>query len=315
MPADFSSPDLVGLLVELDRGESQPALVDALGKIMREYAFQNARVDPAGRLKPSSEASGYLTTKCGKWTIFVPWALAFAFPGPDLTESLVELAERVKLDGRGYIALSGSATTCGRFVAIADVDFAQYIFELPEALSTKVRAMIERRTPAILVRVKFGESFLRPWDGLLKKLNDSLNNILPDRPIKFEFVDDATSYGLMAVSNFVLPSDQNDHMAGAAMKSYLFQEAILAEDGTPPWHLDTADELVRYVKYLIKAVKVLQTDSPYKALKRSLSLARVLRFDDLSVRAEALVGDETAAFFARTSSVSAIEDLWGDLNH
>jgi hypothetical protein len=118
MPPPFSPQDIVSLAVDFDRGTAPASLTKRLGRLVEEYAFQSAYCDPDQRLAAADAFPGYLVTNSGQLQVYVPWALAFAFPGPAILDGLVAVAERSMIEGRGNIVLSGSTTFSGRFAGL-----------------------------------------------------------------------------------------------------------------------------------------------------------------------------------------------------
>ncbi len=172
MPPPFSPQDIVSLAVDVDRGTAPASLTDRLRRLVEEYAFQNAYCDPDQRLTAANTFPGYLVTNSGQWQVYVPWALAFAFPSPTVLDGLVAVAERSMIKGRGNIVLSGSTTFAGRFAGLGDIDLAQYVFDDVQRFVDRVKELIERGSSAILVRVKYLQEYVAPWDGLIATLGD-----------------------------------------------------------------------------------------------------------------------------------------------
>jgi hypothetical protein len=321
MPPLFTPQDLLGLALEVERGEAPRKLVQYFERLVKERTFQIARDDRAGRLEEAAGEPGYLVTSSGRWSVYVPWPLAFAFPGPELLDELVDVIERVILRGRGNAVLSGSTTFAGRIAALGDIDLAQYMFGGAPALPAGVKDLVSRNNSAILVRVKWGRRYRRPWKKLLEDLDQRLDpgldrlrlNRVLRKSMKFDFVDAETPFGLMPVSNIVLPSVAGDRRRGAARKSFVFQEAVLVAAGGPPWPLLMAGELLRYMKFLVRETKKYRDDKPIKALKRALSLSRLLGLDLLGQQAEAALAGDAASMVAGDSSISELDELWADL--
>src|SRR5437016_5615222 len=99
MAPPFRPQDLISLAVDAESGKAVDQLVERMKRVLQEAAFQSAFGDPDERLVPTPDAPGYLTTASGRWQVYVPWPLAFAFPASVLLDGLVAVAERVMLGG------------------------------------------------------------------------------------------------------------------------------------------------------------------------------------------------------------------------
>jgi hypothetical protein len=310
MTSPFSPQDIVALAVEVDRGAAPASVTKHLNRLIAEYAFQNSYSDPDQRLIATDAFPGYLVTQSGRWSVYVPWALVFAFPSPDVLDGLVAVAERSMLQGRGNVVLSGSTTFAGRFAGLGDIDLAQYVFDDVQDIASRVHELAHRDGPAILVRVRCHGEYIAPWDELVAALHGWTALADKSERIKFDFIDGATPFGLMPVSNIVLPSDAGDHTKGAARKSFVFQEAVLALTDNPPWPLVMAEELLRYLRFLVREILAYQTDNPMKAVKRALSLVRIVGLNDLGARAETVLASQAANMAAHQSCLRELDTLW-----
>jgi hypothetical protein len=311
MSSPFVPQRLIALALDAEAGTAPEALVRHFELLASEMAFQSVGADPAGRLEYADKAPGYLVTTCADWWVYVPWPLAFAFPEPTLLGGLVTVAERVMLEGPGNVAISGSTAFSGVIAGLGDIDLAQYVYD-PETLPARIQHVVQRSGPAVLVRVKIGREFRRPWDDLMAWLS---SQSVTGR-MKFDFVDDATPFDLMPVSNVVLPSDPGDRKLGAALMSFAYQEAVLVRADGPPWPLMNADELLRYLKYLVQEVheyRHARPARPVKALKRALSLSRILGLDDLAQQAQAWLAEPPATHAAGAACIAELVSLWADL--
>lgn len=315
MPRAFLPQDIVSLAVDVDRGTAPASITAHFARLLSEYAFQNASCDPDERLTSDATYPGYLTTNSGKWTALVPWALAFAFPSPVTLDGLVAVAERSMLPGEGNVVLSGSTNFAGRFAGLGDIDLAQYVFDDRQAFVARVQDLIRRDGSSNLVRVKYLIEYFAPWQSLIATLGNVSMLAQETERIKFEFIDGETPFGVMPVSNVVLPSDRADHTGGAARKSFVFQEVVLALDGDPPWSLAMADELLRYLRFLVREVQTYRDiGNPIKALKRALMLVRILGLDELGSRAEIVLASDMANASSHESCIAELEALWPHLS-
>ncbi|MGJ4882120.1 MULTISPECIES: hypothetical protein [unclassified Bradyrhizobium] len=315
MAAPFTPNDIIALAVDAERGTAPELIIGSFKRLVQEYAFQSAHCDPDERLSVAAEHAGYLTTRSGSWTVYVPWPLAFAFPSAITLDGLVSVAERSMLEGRGNVVLSGSTTFAGRVAALGDVDLAQYIFDDGSEIANRVERLMRRDGPTILVRVKFDREYQAPWEDLITALGRLRSLATESERIKLDFVDGVTPFGVMPVSNVVLPSDPSDRSKGAASRSFVFQEAVLTADGNPPWPLVVPEELLRYLKFLLRDMLAhRQAGKLVKALKRALSLTRILGLAELGDRAEAVLASRSAAGLAQESCMAELEALWPYLN-
>jgi hypothetical protein len=184
------------------------------------------------------------------------------------------------------------------------------VFDDVQHFVDRVKELIQRKGSAVLVRVKYLQEYVAPWDGLIAMLGGVSSLTDEKERIKFEFVDGETPFRLMPVSNIVLPSDANDRSKGAAQKSFVFQEAVLALAENPPWPLVMADELLRHLRFLVRDIRAYRkVKKPIKALKRTLSLVRILGMNDLGARAETVLTSDAANVTSRESCLKELDPL------
>jgi hypothetical protein len=125
------------------------------------------------------------------------------------------------------------------------------------------------------------------------------------RRFMVEFLGRSSAFGILPVSNVVLPSIFGDRSAGAAASSFSFQEAVAvprAYDGADlPWSLVDPSQIAAYINFLRCDVVKYRHDKPIKALKRAVSLAATIRlFEFVNEGLDILTSAQTRAYIERT---------------
>ena len=240
-----------------------------------------------------SAVHGYLEVRKSEHILFVPYNLSIYFPFAETLEQLIDLAGQVRLSDSGSICISGSATFMGAPVAIADLDFCEYL-ELPGAdIAARVRGIYFASHP-YCVSVRCATNALaRPWHDEMDPLEQFLGMAAPAGVIsteawKADYVASFSGGGLLETSNLGVPFGAGTIERDATDKSWTSQEVpIVRADGSPPRLLTASENPIgEYGRWLLhnQIPKFLGPD-PVKAAKRALSLASLLRLtkqaDDL----------------------------------
>lgn len=268
--------------------------LDELRVAWEELSFAYQRLDPNQCLLPASTVPGYLTTTCGKWHVFVPWPLVTSFPGPEIISTLLDAGSTVAIQPMVNLCISGSSAALGQDIVIADLDFCQYVELPPRELVHGARVFTSATDARILTKASYGNQSdivaIPPWEQSWLQLEATMTNIVAvDDAQRFmlDFIGYSARFGLMPISNVILPTSRTDRTLGAADQSFVFQEAVATpmEQQAPPWGLVDPIQLCKYLRYLRAKMISLLDDSPVKALKRALSLSYTIRLHSFAPRA------------------------------
>jgi len=226
------------------------------------------------RASPAVEP-GYVVLPVEDRRVHVPFHLVDSVPDAKLLLQFFELASHVRLSDESQIGISGSSVFLGRINEVADIDFCEYVTHSPkaEAVKAKVAQRFVSITPTLFVKGKIDEfEFVRSPD---LSHEHTVAKIATDTRVKLDYVSLSEPF-LLPLSNVSLFIDLGTPEASIRGKSWAFQEIAL--DGKAPMFAVTRPELIgQYMAWARGEVDhYLELDDPFKALKRSLSLSRVL---------------------------------------
>jgi len=189
-----------------------------------------AHTDPFKELD-TSHAAGYLVGEVRGWKVFVPWPLIKLYPGAEMMARLIALANDIAIRPPLALCVSGSIVLLGTQLAAADLDFCQYVSTVPSELVADVAEFRYPREDLILVSARYGHAkpSTPPWDISWPELEQrmrSCGQVDGAERLILEFLRQADWLGAIAASSVVLCSDFDDRTRGAAMQSFIYQEAI-----------------------------------------------------------------------------------------
>jgi hypothetical protein len=218
---------------------------------------------------------GYIVLPVADRRVHVPFHLVDSIPDDKHLLQFFELANHVRLSDESQIGISGSSVFLGRIDEVADIDFCEYVTQAPkaEAVKAKFAQRFVAMTPALFVKGKIDEfEFVRSPE---LSHEHTVAKIATDTRVKLDYVSLSEPF-LLPLSNVSLFVDLGAPEASIRGKSWPFQEIALDEN--PPMFAVTRPELIgQYMAWARGEVDhYLELGDPYKALKRSLSLSRVM---------------------------------------
>lgn len=231
--------------------------------------FQGATVDSAH--------PGYLIRD----QVLVPFYLLEDLPGTNELGELVALGLSLRVAPNGVICLSGSTALLGTLRFVGDIDYCEYA--APGTYSTEdivasTSAHAGRTACPLCERVKV----MNPkWSQSCSAWDSSSSVELTRRidterayQLKLDFITNTQSAGTVEATNvaLLLVAGREDEIVRA---SFAAQEVPIP-GSVLPRPLCEPLQLGRYINFLIEQVEHYADTSPVKALKRALSLARIL---------------------------------------
>jgi len=323
---------LMGAIAALDeRGdlraddEERAALQRAIEAIWHAQAVYLAARYGAVATEPGYVARG---------AMLVPVYLLEDIPSEAELAELAAVGLEVRVSADGTICLSGSVALLRTLEHVGDLDFCEYAeYRLPrgtQEIVASVDAHARRPTTPICRRVKvvpmIALSCDSGWDAARCALFEKhIDN--GARHLKLDFVVRTGAVGVVEATNVVLLLDGVDAeppgettgtahestgtRAATLAKSYAGQEvAIASADAVLPRPIGDPDQLGRYINFLRRQVDAYRRDDPLKALKRGLSLTRVMLLDEHGEAIIDLLRDEHGAL---AGAMAAREALLRDL--
>jgi hypothetical protein len=220
---------------------------------------------------------GYVKFELGSRCAQVPFHLVDVLPPDETLEQFFDLADHVRLSSQSQICLSGSTVFLGRIASAGDVDFCEYVRTSPK--SQIIRKSADQKcssvTPTLFVSGSFNRDDQTRFDRATVRMDPSvLDKLSKANSIKLDYLCRVgpVEGPLSNISLFVDPAAPD---VGAAGSSWAFQEVVLGAD-RPIYPLMRPEQLGRYMLWLAKKIDETIVDEPVKAVKRSLSLSRVL---------------------------------------
>lgn len=257
---------------------------------------------------------GYVA--CGP--VLVPVHLVEDLPGAAELTEIAEIGLAVRVSVEATICLSGSVVLLRSLEYVGDLDFCEYAAYRDTLESSDVVAAVaaHARRPTLpicrQVKVMPRQAFScdRGWDD---ELCEQLRRLIVggERHLKLDFVARAASIGVVEATNIVLLLD--DSRAATLAKSFAGQEVpIGAADAVLPRPIGDPIQLGRYINFLHQQVEAYLREDPLKALKRGLSLSRVMFLDDHGETIIELLRDEQGALAGAIAARAALlEELEG----
>jgi hypothetical protein len=232
-------------------------------------AFQGATVDSAH--------PGYLIRD----KVLVPFYLLQDLPGTAELAELAALGLSLRVTNDGVICLSGSAVLLGTLKFVGDIDYCEYA--VPGTYSTadivaSVSVHAARSACPLCERVKVVNT---KWSQSGAAWDSTASAELTRRideegayQMKLDFITSTQTTGTVEATNMalLLAAGREDEIVRA---SFAAQEAPVP-GSVLPRALCEPLQLGRYINFLIGQVQGYAGKNPVKALKRALSLARIL---------------------------------------
>ncbi|TMQ03395.1 MAG: hypothetical protein E6J91_47185 [Deltaproteobacteria bacterium] len=285
--------------------DERDQLQRALEQVWRAHA-----VYLAPRYGAMAAEPGYIS--CGG--VLVPVHLAEDAPGPDELAELVEIGRAVRITASDTLCLSGSAALLSALEHVGDLDFCEYAeYRVPDGaieITAAVDAHARRSIMPVCQRVKLaGSSPLEVschdhWDDSARSaVEQGIGS--GSRYLKLDFVVRSATIGVVEATNVVLLLD--DGRAATLAKSFAGQEVPVGEaDAILPRPLCDPLSLGRYINFLRAQINIYSRKDPVKALKRGLSLARILFLDARGETILDLLRDPQGALQAAISAREAL---------
>lgn len=248
---------------------------------------------------------GHLIFSAAGRTLYIPYHLAELFPSGEVLQYIVEQAEAVRVFTDSTICLSGSAAF-GLQIA-SDIDFCEYV---PHSGRRVAQSFLSKAAIAFpfCTEIRHNNATLEyPWvaDQVLKLCTTDNGRIggkctCGSHDWKFDFVGYTEADGSLPISNLCVHEDDAEAL------SWSFQEIAITEKPRPIRHLVVPLELGKYVLWLRDQIDKYRAVRPHKALKRSLSLARILR---LNAESERILAFLTTPGFVNQSRRNVADEI------
>jgi hypothetical protein len=255
-------------------------------------------------LSLSLDNPGHLTAKVGECILYIPYHLVDELPSGEALRYIVEQADALRIFTDSTICLSGSAAF-GIEVA-SDIDFCEYVPHTGKRVAQSFLAKGSRGLP-FCIGVKHNKQKVEyPWNeaSILHLCRTDTGRIggkctCAKRDWLFDYV------GALADRTPIPLSNKCVHEDDAEMLSSPYQEIAITAKPQPVTYLATPRELGKYVLRLRREINDYRAARPDKALKRALSLARILYLIPVSDRILELL--RSSAFRAMTRKHIACE--------
>lgn len=234
--------------------------------------------------------NGFLKKEVGGFVLRVPWNLIPLFPDGDTLNEVCKLATEIRQGRESTICISGSFTMSKFLPYIDDLDFCEYVPISDETLFGQIAKTAVRPSEWwCCYKIQFVDThWSRPWER--NEIDQRTMRMIVSgaekgkRIGKCDFIVHTEINGVLTASNLILIVDDCAGQEAEKFKSFPAQEAPYDHSSWVPRRLDEPLELGKYICWLRCQLLEHEKDNPAKALKRLLSLTRVLFRDDLSQR-------------------------------
>lgn len=260
---------------------------------------------------------GYLIRIDPPATIRAPYHLVPSFPSAQIFDSIWKVACRVRTMDNSIMCLSGSAAVIRSSLIVSDIDFCEYIIGTPADIASSLVRHKDMDPSVVFLRLKFAE---KSWDRanfilenleMLRLINPSIDRFSHGM---VEYIAHPDQIRPIEASNKLIFCDQN-WMSSSIDRSFRAQEAILSPSAFVPFHLNDPFEMGRYMNWLIEKIEDEHNQRNYvKALKRSLSLARLCFLSSISERITTFIDKSVDFYQSELISVDHIFRIVEDLN-
>ncbi|MGQ0583571.1 MAG: hypothetical protein ACT4O6_16655 [Reyranella sp.] len=253
-------------------GTFPPKIKNNIEQLIGLRARYARRPGAEGGGTADTEVPGYVVVEFAGRRVRVPYHLVDALPPNDVLEQMFQLASHVRLSEDSQMCLSGSAVFGGRVSSIADIDFCEYIPVQPATARSVLGSRCANVRPTLFVAGRIDED---KFDRLRTQTHPSvLDGIDKASTAKLDYVCHLEPF-IGPLSNLSLFIDPSRPEAGSAKNSWPHQEVVLGE-APPLYPLMRPELLGRYMLWLREEIGKHIESRPVKAVKRSLSLSRVL---------------------------------------
>jgi hypothetical protein len=267
--------------------------------------FQGASVDTA--------QPGYILRD----KVLVPFYLLQDLPGTTELAEFAALGLSLRVTEDGVICLSGSTALLGAMKFVGDIDYCEYA--VPGTYSTTgivtstsahaVRSICPLCERVKVVNPKWSRS-CGAWDPTTPV---ELTRLIDEGAyqLKLDFITSTQAVGTVEATNMalLLAEGREDEVLRA---SFAAQELPIPGSVLPRPLCDPL-QLGRYINFLIEQIQDYATKNPVKALKRALSLARILMLpqwdDDLIGYLQDPRAALTAAIEARSRLLETLSSV------
>jgi hypothetical protein len=240
------------------------SLISLRAKYARRHSEQSAKL-------AATSAPGYVIIEVAGQQLHVPFHLVDAVPLDDTLNVLLKLADHVRLSQISQICISGSAVFLGRLDDAADIDFCEYVTVHPIAIQEQLKYRCSAVDPALFVKGRVDSTRLTRREA--GAYLDGAGQIAP-QVIKLDYVSLVEPF-LVPLSNISLFVDPARPEVAVANRSWPFQEIAIGGDA-PIFQIMRPELLGQYMDWLLDRIDEYLASNPVKALKRALSLSRVL---------------------------------------
>lgn len=240
------------------------------------HLVSNSDLDQSLEVDPS--VPGYLSRAVDNRTVYVPMNLAYVSPTHRAIVELSEISSSIRVNLTSHTCISGSAAFLGRTTQISDIDYAEYFEE--DGIESYFREYVARERSvkfsfkACEVRMRDGgrvRDIELPFVNCSKSLAEALW-----RQIHIDGLDELKDVGPLPISNKVLPVQSGQ----ISESSFVYQEIVVIDStgGKPSRSLANQSHLKNYIEFLISESDKHLKMKPVKALKRTIALLSLLRY-------------------------------------
>ncbi|MDR5884081.1 hypothetical protein [Caballeronia sp. LZ032] len=239
-------------------------LDDALRDILALSAEFAALTSTDDRFEARTDAPGYVYMRRGSVGFSVPYYLAPVWPSNKTLAAIEDVLPLVRMSDGSCFCLSGSSTFLGVVSSISDIDCCEYFLGDGNALFTALEHTSRNTTEScLLVTYKIkgrdeGVKKQRPFglNGGIEVFLESngIQNYDDLQSLKLDFVASLSGFGVLAVTNLVVP--MSDALDEQGKISFQYQEAVAHCDTSAPLRgLVQPADLGRYLCFLVDDAK------------------------------------------------------------
>ncbi len=287
---------------------------DTLSIIWKTYSLSLASNE--SYLTIDTKNVGYLIMEANGHTINIPSHLISFFPTNSVLVELCEIANEVKRAKESTICISGSSTYFKIFEYMADIDYCEYVSHEDQSvfdgLKEAMGEFLSLAPKMIAYKIKLSDrlnkyEWIRGWN----MSSNIMEEILDRKPkdlniISCDFLSPTSCVGTVEITNRILIIDPSNPDSFAGLQSFPHQEAPLDCDGWVPRTLTSPIMTGLYIKWLINSIEDLcnKKDSylhKIKAIKRALSLSRIMFYENMTNSILELIDEDIALELAAIS--------------
>jgi hypothetical protein len=250
---------------------------DALVRTLRALADTYAVY--YGGWASDEQNPGYLVSAIGGISCTVPVHLVPLFPSVLHLQKLIELSQILRVSERSILCLSGSNAIVTALEHVDDVDFCEYIPIKDNDFAHCDFFRYQKSHNILAVGLRVGT---QKWNSFANAVaQESICNSVrieseTDSVGKMDFVLIDELDGATEVSNILLFCNSS-FQGPATRQSFAAQEAPIDTFEPPPNELSSPYQIGRYIDFLDRQIgHLLQGKNTLKALKRSMSLSRII---------------------------------------